>query len=78
MLKIFRTTCLRGIENSFLINTKSLKCVAYQILSKKQLERVQIDLIHVPRLISTETSYPMTCKDHFSRYAAVYLLVIKL
>lgn len=45
-----------------------------QILSKKQLERVQIDLIHVPRLISTETSYPMTCKDHFSRYAAVYLL----
>jgi transposase InsO family protein len=46
----------------------------YPILTKKPLERVQIDLIQVPKLMSLEICYLMTCKDHFSRYAAVYLL----
>ena len=76
-VKSFRTTCEMCFKNKFLTTAKHLKSMPYPIISKKPLDRVQIDLVKVPKLYSKKILYLMTCKDHFSRYATVYFLINK-
>ena len=47
------------------------------IMSKKPLERIQVDLVKIPMYMKLDFKYLMTFKDHYSRMADVFMLINK-
>ena len=47
------------------------------IMSKKPLERIQVDLVKIPMYMKLDFKYLMTFKVHYSQMADVFMLINK-